>query len=66
MFSSHLPPFLSAGIADWVIAVIVVGVLAMVALVFCLMGVFFACHTSQSKGGGVCVCVCVCVCAQCM
>ena len=51
-----LPLSYSAGIPDWAIAVIVVGVLAIVALAFCLMGVFFACHTSQRKGGGVCVC----------
>ena len=39
-------------IPDWAIAVIVVGVLAIVALVFCFLGLCFACHTSNQKGGG--------------
>jgi len=31
---------------------IVVGVLAIIALVFCFLGLCFACHTSNHKGGG--------------
>lgn len=44
------PLSLSPGVfPDWAIAVIVVGVLALVAVVFCLIGLCFACHTGSSK-----------------
>jgi hypothetical protein len=36
-------------IPDWGIAVIVVGALLFVALIFCFLGLCFACQTSQSK-----------------
>ncbi len=41
----------SPGIPDWGIAVIVVGVLALVALFFCLIGVGFACQSNKKSGG---------------
>ena len=43
-----LPP-LSPSVPDWGIAVIVVGALLLVALIFCFLGLCFACQTSQSK-----------------
>lgn len=45
-------PLAAISIPDWAIAVIVVGVLAIIALVFCFLGVCFACHTSNHKGEG--------------
>ena len=40
--------FVLADFPDWAIAVIVVGVLAVVALVFCFIGICFACNTGKS------------------
>ncbi len=39
-------------VPDWGIAVIVVGILALVALIFCLIGVCFACQSTKKTGGG--------------
>ncbi len=47
-------------IQNWQIAVIVVGGLAIVAMVFCLVGLCFACQNSKQKGIVHVVCVCVC------
>ena len=41
----------TVGISDLAIAGIVVGVLAVVALLFCFIGLFFACSTSKVKEG---------------
>ena len=49
-------------IPDWGIAVIVVGVLALVALMFCLIGVCFACQSSKKGEGRMSVCLSICLC----
>ena len=54
--------FSTAIIADWVIAVIVVGLLMVIAALFCFIGLCCACRNSDQKGSCMCVCVCVCVC----
>ena len=44
--------FCTVDVPDWGIAVVVVGVLALIALVFCFMGVAFACQNNRKSEGG--------------